>query len=162
MQGDICSLAGLELSYKKQNTSICLENWTYKKQLTTHDVVVLTFWDTSLASFDLNCFAWCSTRSKELQMTTDDYRILHINTNDSLADICREESCALRHNFLWTRQGTCLVTFRCSRLQGLPCKTYSLNVSFPETGLMESFHSVCTENEVILGNINLRIIMNSS
>ena len=67
LQGDICSLAGLELSYKNQNSSICLENWTYQKQLSTHDVLVLTFWDTSLASFDLNCFAWCSTKSGEIQ-----------------------------------------------------------------------------------------------
>ena len=60
-------------------------------------------------------------------------------------------SCAIKHEFHWTRQGTCLATFRCSRLEGLPCETYALNVSFPETGIMESFHSVCTENAVILG-----------
>ena len=81
----------------------------------------------------------------------DDFRTLHINTNESIAEFCEGGSCALKYEFHWKRLGTCLATFRCARLEGYPCKTYSLNVSFPETGLLQSFHSICIENAVILG-----------
>ena len=152
IKGDICSLAGLELSYEQQNTSICLENWTYQKSLSAHNVLTLNFWQTPLANFEMDCFAWCSTNSQNsFSLFEDEFRTLHINTNETKADFCKEDLCVLKHEFHWTRPGTCLATFRCSRLEGLPCEAYTLNVTFPETGMLESFNSVCITNAVILG-----------
>ena len=152
IKGDICSLAGLQLSYEHQNTSICLENWTYQKSLSAHNVLTLNFWQTPLANFEMDCFAWCSTNSQNsFSLFEDEFRTLHINTNETKADFCKDNLCVLKHEFHWTRPGTCLATFRCSRLEGLPCEAYTLNVTFPETGMLESFNSVCIANAVILG-----------
>ena len=55
-----------------------------------------------------------------------------------------------------TRLGYNDFVFRCIRLEGLPCDAYTLNVSIPETGMLESFHSVCIENAVILGRYQIK------
>ena len=87
LQGDICKLAGLELSHKGQNSSVCPEYWTYQKILASHDRLVLTFWQTPLANFEMDCFAWCEAH--ELNMAIDEFRTLHINTNETMADFCK-------------------------------------------------------------------------
>ena len=99
LKGDICSLAGLELTTKQGNVSICNENVRYSQNLTSSEVIILTFWQTPLASFYMDCYLWCDMQIHlDTAVTDDEYRILHVDTNETNA--CQNGQCRLRQLFL--------------------------------------------------------------
>ena len=66
---------------------------------------------------------------------------------------CHNFICRRKHLFMWINQGTCQAAFHCSVLDGHPCQTYGLNISFPESNIYDTFQSVCSESSVILGSL---------
>ena len=89
LKGDICSLAGLEVTTTKNNVSICHENVLYSQNLTSSDVVVLTFWQMPLAIFHMDCYVWCDMPLHSNTSADEaEYRIVHVNANET--DACKK------------------------------------------------------------------------
>lgn len=149
LQGDICSLAGLDAKSRHFNASICQANMTYQHYLSAHDVLTLTFWHTPLATFYVECYAWCNTNQHQTP-DKNQWRTMHISTANN--STC-QGNCSLEQTFHSKLQGTCLASFQCDLLSGDPCLTYGLDVSFPHSGLNETFASVCIEHSVVLGKL---------
>lgn len=148
LQGDICSLVGLDVRSRHFNASICQSNKSYQHDISAHDVITLTFWHTPLATFFIECYAWCN--QPEVQENQHEWRTMHVSTSKSPA--C-QGNCSMEQTFHWKLSGICLASFQCFLLDGGPCSTYGLNVSFPHSGLSETFQSVCIENSVVLGKL---------
>lgn len=59
MNGNVCSLAGIEMNTYNKSQSICLENFNYQDVLETHDILNLTFWQHPMAIYNMECYFWC-------------------------------------------------------------------------------------------------------
>ena len=60
LNGDVCSLAGVDVSHGKNTTfTLCLENRLFQVPLSTHDTIKFRFWQTPLAIYNIQCYAWC-------------------------------------------------------------------------------------------------------
>ena len=135
-----------------EDIPICQKNVIYQRKLKTHQVLALTFWHTPLANFKMKCFAWCSTESESLQIHDKNFRTLYIQTNQS-SNSCENGICHNKQVFKWKNEGSCLATFRCSKLGGEACLKYGMKIAFPQLEENNTFQSVCTENSVLLGKL---------